>query len=227
MRRWLVIGVVLALASCSVVQRPARRSQEPRADEDAGPKSEKPVHYLCLGDSNMVVGSHKDGSWCGPRLSKARPDLTFENHGVSGADTIDGLALLRKLIDAHRNRWDAVIIQLGVNDPSARHGQRDPAVTVGNLVAMADLATSRGMEVYLLVPFPVVPLNAAKRERADFTAGVSDMLLTRPETPRFTVINVRSPILLDPSWQALSTDGVHLNAAGRARMVEVMAEILP
>jgi len=223
----MVIGMVLALASCTVVQRPPQRRQEGRGDEDSTPKSEKPVHYLCLGDSNMVVGSGKDGSWCGPRLSKARPDLTFKNHGVSGADTIDGLALLRKLLDAHETPWDAVIIQLGVNDPSARHAQRDPTIAVSNLVAMADLATSRGMEVYLLVPFPVVPLNAVKRERADFTARVSEMLLMRPETPRFTVINVRSPILLDPSWQALSNDGVHLNAAGRARMVEVMAEILP
>ena len=129
------------------------------------------------------------------------------NAGVTGDRTAGGLARLDADVLAYRPRL--VVVELGVNDV---FGGVSPGETVANLRAIVGRVHAAGARV-VLVHFRLLGL-AGDGYRSDLRA------LARAEGA--TLVED----VLDGVVPELSTDGLHPNAAGHARLAERLAPAL-
>jgi acyl-CoA thioesterase-1 len=204
-RRILILAVLVAalglvgLVIYSTVCPPGRRCFS------RGPK---PPHgaVVFLGDS--ITSGH------GLPLETTFPARLGEtlgvptvNAGISGDRTAGGLARLERDVLTHRPRL--VVVELGVNDMFSGVPRAD---TIGNLRAIVKRIRATGAGV-VLVHFRLGQV-AGDGYRADMRALARDEGATLAED------------LLDGVVPELSTDGLHPDAEGHARLAERLAPVL-
>ncbi len=180
----------------------------------AAATAEPPIRLLALGDS-LTAGYGLERAKAFPaQLERALRGLglnvTVENAGVSGDTSAGGRARLTWLLGSkHAAQPDAVIVELGIND--AFRGI-DPEVTYGNLDAILEQLSARGIAV-LLTGMRLLPhWRTADGER--FEAIFPD-LATRHKIPLY-------PFFLEGVAGVAELnlpDGLHPNADGIAEIV--------
>jgi lysophospholipase L1-like esterase len=165
---------------------------------------------MCLGDSVTAHGGYV------AVLQQTFPRLTFENHGVVGQSTRAMLDRARPLLVP--SAYAGVIVMGGLND-----GDRPASWTVNNLEAIYTLAKASGARVAALSETPVYHYpswNSGAQARAE---GARRWVLAKP---------AHADVAID-TWPALrgqaqyyAPDGLHLNAAGQAKLGQVVARKL-
>lgn len=187
----------------------------------AAPALAEPLTVVALGDSLTAGYGLPDGDGLVPQLQawlRARGhEVTILNAGVSGDTTAGGLARLDWSLTPET---DALIVALGGNDMLRG---LPPAEARANLDAILKRSTARGLPV-LLVGL-AAPGNYGPDYRAEFDAIYPDLAqaygtLLDP--------NLLAPLVHDGADLAASAatyfqaDGIHPNAEGVTRIVEVL-----
>ncbi len=162
---------------------------------------------LAFGDS-LTYGTGAGDEETYPRVLAALTGLEVVNEGVPGELSAAGRERLPEVLEALSPAL--LVLCHGGNDFLRR---LDPALTEANLLAMIELARSRGVAVVLVgVPDPGIVLSSHELyARVAEKAGVP---LENDIVPA---------LLSDP---ALKSDAIHPNAAGYRRMAEAVRALL-
>lgn len=180
----------------------------------AAATAEPPIRLLALGDS-LTAGYGLERAKAFPAqleraLSGLGLNVTVENAGVSGDTSGGGRARLTWLLGSKlAAQPDAVIVELGIND--AFRGI-DPEVTYGNLDAILEQLSARGIPV-LLAGMRLLPQwRTADGERFE---AIFPSLAARHKIPLY-------PFFLEGVAGVAELnlpDGLHPNADGIAEIV--------
>jgi len=154
---------------------------------------------LAFGDS-LTAGNGAAADQSYPAQLARLLNREVVNAGVSGEISREGMQRLNALLDAHRP--ELLILCHGGNDLLRKLPQ---AELEANLLAMINMAHSRGIQVLLLgVPSPGIFLNSAEvYEKVAEATGV------------FFIPELIPDVLSEP---ALKSDTVHPNQAGYAEV---------
>lgn len=195
MLRIALIAVLLALAACGGKSR--------EAPLPSGAK------VLALGDSLTAPhGVQPQEAW--PTLLAQKTGWQVINGGISGNTSADALARLPALLDEHQPQL--VLVSLGGNDMLRKQPQSQ---TIANLGRMIDMARAKGAKVVLLAtPKPSL-------------AGAVFNSLSPPDFYAEIAKDQKVPLIKDAlpdvlSDTALKGDQLHPNAAGHARLGELI-----
>jgi len=194
-RGFLALLVLLLAVACGGTKR-----------EAALPAGSK---VLALGDSLTAPHGVKPGEdW--PTLLAQKTGWVVINAGVSGDTSSGALGRLPALLDEHQPQL--VLVSLGGNDMLRKLPQGQ---TVANLGSMLDLVKARGARAVLLAT-PKPSITGAvfnSLSPADFYAEVAK----NKKVP--LIADALSEVLSDT---ALKSDQLHPNAAGHARLGELI-----
>lgn len=180
----------------------------------------EPVDILALGDSLTHGYGLPEDEGLVPQLSRwleARgQEAEVVNAGVSGDTTAGGLARIEWSLTPE---IDAVIVELGANDLLRGIA---PEVARANLDGILEIAEARGLEV-LLIGIKA-PGNYGPDYQAQFNAIYAD-LAEKYDT--LYLENFFEGLTADGAIPAnagewMQPDGIHPNARGVARIVEVI-----
>lgn len=180
----------------------------------------EPLTLVAFGDSLTQGYGLPDGQGLVPQLqawlTAKGADVTVLNAGVSGDTTAGGLSRIAWTLTPD---VDAIIVTLGGND--LLRGI-DPAETRANLDGILAETQNRTLPT-LLVPM-VAPGNFGADYKTAFDAIYPDLAATRGAMlaqPFFAPLTGGSA---DPAAmrQWLQADGIHPNAEGVAKVVEVL-----
>ena len=193
--RFGLVALLLALTACGG-----------KSKETPLPSGTKVV---ALGDSLTAPhGVQPQEAW--PMLLGQKTGWQVINGGVSGNTSADALTRLPALLEEHQPQL--VLITLGGNDML----RKQPAgQTIANLERMIDMARSKGAKVVLLAtPKPSL-------------AGAVFNSLSPPEFYAEIAKDKKVPLIEDAipkvlSDTALKGDQIHPNAAGHARLGELI-----
>lgn len=195
MLRIALIAALLALAACGGKSR--------EAPLPSGAK------VLALGDSLTAPhGVQPQEAW--PTLLAQKTGWQVINGGISGNTSADALARLPALLDEHQPQL--VLVSLGGNDMLRKQPQSQ---TIANLGRMIDMARAKGAKVVLLAT-PKPSLAGAvfnSLSPPDFYAEIA-------KDQKVPLIKDALPDVLSDS--ALKGDQLHPNAAGHARLGELI-----
>lgn len=189
------VALLLALAACGG-----------KPKESPLPSGAK---VLALGDSLTAPhGVQPQEAW--PVLLGQKTGWSVINGGVSGNTSADALARLPALLEEHQPQL--VLVTLGGNDML----RKQPASqTVANLERMIDMARARGAKVVLLAT-PKPSLAGAvfnSLSPPEFYADIA-------KEKKLPLIEEAIPKVLSDT--ALKGDQIHPNAAGHARLGELI-----
>ena len=164
---------------------------------------------LALGDSLTAPhGVQPQEAW--PVLLGQKTGWTVINGGISGNTSAQGLERLPGLLEEHQPQL--VLVSLGGNDMLRKQPQGQ---TVANLERMIDMARGKGARVVLLAT-PRPSLAGAvfnNLSAAEFYAEVA-------KDRKVPLIKDALPEVLSDT--ALKGDQLHPNAAGHARLGELI-----
>lgn len=193
--RCLLVLLLLAVAACGG-----------GAKEAALPSG---ARVLALGDSLTAPhGVQPQEAW--PALLGQKTGWTVINGGISGNTSAQALERLPALLEEHQPQL--VLVSLGGNDMLRKQPQGQ---TVANLERMIDMSRSKGAKVVLLAT-PRPSLAGAvfnNLSAAEFYAEVA-------KEKRIPLIKDALPDVLSDT--ALKGDQLHPNAAGHARLGELI-----
>lgn len=183
----------------------------------------EPVVIAALGDS-LTQGyglTREDGfvpqleNW----LKAQGEDVRILNAGVSGDTTAGGRARLDWTLTPDVN---ALIVILGGND--IMRGI-DPATSRANIAAILDVAAGHKLPV-LLVGMPA-PGNFGPDYKAQFDALYPELA---KEYETLFLANFFAPLINSaakiPAQKYMQADGIHPNAAGVAKIVEMVGPVV-
>lgn len=165
---------------------------------------------MVLGDSITAHGGYVAA------LQRALPNLTFENHGVVSNSTSSMLARARPLLTP--GAYAGVVVMGGLND-----GDKPVAWTTSNLASIYALAKASGARVAALTETPVLSYptwTSGAQARQD---GARRWVLAKPAGVDVAV-DTWNPLRGHAEYYA--PDGLHLNAAGQAKLGQVVAKAL-
>ncbi len=162
---------------------------------------------LAFGDS-LTFGTGAAPQESYPAILSERLGRRVINAGVPGEISSAGLARLPRMLEEHRP--DLVILIHGGNDFLRR---LDPAGVEANLKGMVDLCRASGAEV-VLVGVPQLGLFLSAPPLYGEIAGAYGIPCE---------VDVLPEILADRS---LKSDPIHPNAAGYARLADVLARLI-
>jgi lysophospholipase L1-like esterase len=188
------------------------------------------VKIVGFGDSITGVYYHTGGrrAWpemLGIALQRVCPLAKIEviNAGVSGGNTVSGLARMDKDVLAHQP--DLVVIMFGMNDVAGI----SPEAYEANLRTMIQKCREVKSEVVLCTPNWIAPDNGARdlaklMAYADIVRKVGKELSV-PVADTFAAyaaVHGRDQRV----WTLLMSDGIHPNMRGHKLFAEVMAETI-
>jgi lysophospholipase L1-like esterase len=161
-------------------------------------------------------------------LAKAFPGKPYVNRGIGAQVTAQMLVRFEQDVVALKPA--AVVILGGTNDVSGFLQIETPETIVANITAMADIADARGIRVVLGGLLPVNDYGESRKyltkERPPATLrAVNDQLRALASARGYAFADYagavadRRGLLTD----AFTTDGLHPNAAGYARMAPVVS----
>jgi len=191
---------------------------------------ERPVMIVGFGDSITGVYYHTGGrrAWTemlGLALQRVYPqaNIATVNAGVSGGNTVTGLARMDHDVLAHKP--DLVVIMFGMNDVVVNTA----AVYETNLRTMVGKCRDLNAEVVLCTPNYVAPGNGARDpdKLGPFAAIVRKVAqdLSVPVVDFFAICeSVKSRDAR--AWTELQSDAVHPNMRGHKLFAESMAETI-
>lgn len=224
-RRPLLLAWLLAVVSAGC----------PVAAAEDGPGT--PLTILFLGDSITEAGAGPHGyvTLAGQSLAHVAPGTHVIGAGISGNRVPDLLARLDR--DVIARKPDVVVIYIGINDvwhsQSGRGTPKDEFAT--GLGTLVEKIRAAGAKVVLCTPTVIGekkagtnPLDAMLDDYADVTRSVAARTKTAlVDLRKACVDHLATHNDKDAENGVLTTDGVHLNAAGNeflaARMVEGLA----
>lgn len=189
---------------------------------------------VCLGDS---ITQAADGyvSLMAALIAARYPDRAIRvvNAGIGGNKAPDMLARLERDVLAHRPDW--VTVNVGIND--VWHGLEDSVLgvplalyepTVEQIVTRLQAA---GAQVVLATPTVIgEDIGAAPNQQlAQYVSALEQIAGRRgvrvAPTHADFLLTLRAGQAADPDFR-MTTDGVHLNAVGNARMALTILETL-
>lgn len=179
-----------------------------------------------LGDSITAWGGGRTGyvTRLEAGLAKRRADRRVEllNAGVPGDTSAD---MLRRFAAVLASKPDLVCISAGVND--VWQGSVSREAYARNLAGMVRRARAAGAEICLFTPTPFEEASdsALNGRLARYCEAVR--ALAREERCLLADMNAAFLQAKEAAPRArLTTDGVHMNAAGNALMAQVALEAL-
>jgi acyl-CoA thioesterase-1 len=189
---------------------------------------------VCLGDS---ITQAEDGyvSVMAALIAARYPERAIRvvNAGIGGNKAPDMLDRLERDVLAQRPDW--VTVSVGIND--VWHGLDDPTrgVSLADYEPTVEQIVSRlqeaGAQVALVTPTVIGEETggAPNQKLAEYTAAMERIAQRRG--PRIApthsdfLLTLRTGQAADPQFR-MTTDGVHLNAVGNARMALTILETL-
>jgi lysophospholipase L1-like esterase len=180
------------------------------------------------GEQRVVfMGDSITDMWVLPKFGGFFPGKPYIGRGIGGQTTPQMLLRFRE--DVILLRPKVVVILAGTNDFAGNTGPMTHAETVGNLMAMAELAHMHGIRVVLSSVMPVSNYgHDAGGKPVDMTIGRPPAKILRLNTWIQKFAEERGHVYLDyfsamvdekgMLKKGLSEDGLHPNAAGYAVM---------
>lgn len=223
-RRPILLALLLALAAAA---RPAA------AEDRAG----TPPRIVFLGDSITEAGAGPHGyvTLAGAALAERLPGTQTIGAGISGNRVPDLLARLDR--DVLARTPDVVVVYIGIND--VWHSQNGRGTPKGEFEAgmrtLVERIRKAGARPVLCTPTVIGEKKAGTNPldaMLDDYAGVTRAVAAAAEVPlvdlrKACVAHLEAHNAADAENGVLTTDGVHLNAAGNeflaARMVDGLA----
>jgi lysophospholipase L1-like esterase/acetyl esterase/lipase len=150
---------------------------------------------------------------------------SYVGRGISGQTS--GQTLVRFRSDVLNLKPAVVIINVGTNDIAENNGPYDPAVTLGNIVSLVELARANGVRVVLssVLPAAEFPWRKSITEVPQKIARLNAQLKAYAQSNKLVYLDYHSA-MTDAQGGAkagYTSDGVHPVAAGYAVM-EPLAE---
>jgi len=177
---------------------------------------------LCVGDSNLWFGTGDDTDWCA-QAAAIKGGYTRVADGVPGDRTAQ--CLTRLAADLAAGDYDVVVLACGTNDVGLFGVDEDNDASLLNIMEMAKMAHDDGAFVFVL---NIPPRNNSPYFAYEgFTERLTDKIARGvPALDGAAVIDIRAPLAL-LGWDAHTSDGVHFNNAGRAKVGAAVAAWLP
>ncbi len=189
---------------------------------------------ICLGDS-ITQNAPGYVSLLAALIAAKYPghDIAVINAGISGNKAPDMLGRLQRDVLAYRPDW--VTINVGIND--VWHGM-DGGAGVSVEVYARDLEemvvrTQQSGKTQVVLATPTIigegPDEPGNRQLEDYVQAMEDIAHRRgtrlAPTHSDFLLTLRAGQAADPAF-SMTTDGVHMNAAGDARMALTILETL-
>lgn len=177
------------------------------------------IAVACLGDSNTAMYRKQARSWC-DRLDEFDPSdrFRFVNRGEGGATAVSSGSLI--LAEEHldytieNDAVDAVVFAYGTNDLLIAKAE---PVDVANAVSqLRQRARAAGVEVFVALTPPTLPLASVFNERIDALNG-----MLRSRFPADRVIDFWTGMTPDDF-----ADNVHFNDSGQRKRARAAWEVL-
>ncbi len=165
------------------------------------------VDVVMLGDSITAMG----------RWNEYWPRLRVANRGIGGETAAD---MRKRLATVFAVDPQLVVLLVGTNDVAIR---KDRERTIDDLEALVAILVPRVRTVLATVP-PCV----CSASQNDLVAGLNREIRRIAGKRGVALIDLHAALAKDGALDpALTTDGIHLNAAGYGRWVSLIAPHLP